>query len=71
MTGLNVFDNKGYRSDFLLEVAELQETGLVSVGTWTANGRFNLARMGLNNANVETESLANMNFTVQLTLVSY
>lgn len=69
MTGLNVFDNEGYRSDFLLEVVELQETGWIPVGQWTGSGGFNLARMGPTTVNVdEAESLANMNFTVQLTL---
>ncbi|XP_044762495.1 glutamate receptor ionotropic, kainate 2-like [Coccinella septempunctata] len=69
ITGLNVFDNEGYRSDFVLEVAELQETGMTTVGTWTASGGFNLARMGPNHSNADdNESLANKNFTVQLTL---
>ncbi|KAL3280164.1 hypothetical protein HHI36_017664 [Cryptolaemus montrouzieri] len=69
MTGFNKFDNAGYRSAFLMEVVELQETGMIKVGTWTAGGGYNLARMGINTSTTDQgESLANMNFTVQITL---
>ncbi|KAK9882219.1 hypothetical protein WA026_019733 [Henosepilachna vigintioctopunctata] len=69
MTGKLKFDNEGFRSDFVLEVVELQETGMTPLGTWTPHGGYNLARMNTNTSDPEgVDSLANKNLTVQITL---
>lgn len=43
-TGLVKFDNEGFRSDFTLVLAEVQERGLVDIGYWNMSEGVQIQR---------------------------
>ena len=44
LSGMTKFDSYGMRTEFLMEVLELQSTGLEAIGTWTAIDGLNMTR---------------------------
>lgn len=68
MTGLIKFDNEGYRSDLILEVVELQEKGITTIGTWAPSEGFKLERLQVPMSKEEMGSMVGKNFTIQTTL---
>uniref|UniRef100_A0A1B0GMF5 Receptor ligand binding region domain-containing protein n=1 Tax=Phlebotomus papatasi TaxID=29031 RepID=A0A1B0GMF5_PHLPP len=59
------FDNKGLRTDFLLDVIELGPAGLQKVGTWNSTEGLNLTRhYQILTADSDENSLRNKTFIV-------
>lgn len=71
------FDYQGFRSDFALNIIELNATRLIKIGTWNTSEGLNITRSpGHDNNNMnddepeEEYSLRNHSFVVLIALVS-
>lgn len=67
LTGEVKFDNRGYRTNFNIDVIELTSSGVVKVGTWDTTRGLNITRPPV----VEdlSGSLKNKTFIVIITVV--
>ena len=74
MTGLSgviKFDHQGFRSDFVLDIIELNsKEGLKSIGTWNSTNGLNFTRSYGDVYTEIVESLQNKTFVVTTILVS-
>lgn len=64
------FDHKGRRTEFTLDIVELDSAGLTKIGEWNATHRVTLARLKLPSSSAGDEgSLRNRSFVVLTALV--
>lgn len=64
------FDHKGKRTDFTLDIVELDSSGLIKVGEWNATDGIHLSRMNIASSAAGDEgSLRNRSFIVLTALV--
>lgn len=66
------FDTQGFRSDYLLEIIELTESGINKIGTWNSTEGLNVTRHPLDYEIIQPieGSLKDKSFKVLLALVS-
>lgn len=64
LTGKIKFDNRGYRSNFGLEVIELREGGVTKIGTWNSSEGLNITRIYPPGEVLDDQSLVNKSFIV-------
>lgn len=69
LTGTIKFDNQGFRTNFLLDVIELNKEGLSKIGTWNSTEGMNFTRTYGEAYTQIVESLMNKTFTVCIILV--
>lgn len=66
-----MFDVKGKRTEFLLDLIELGPSGLNKVGTWNSTVGLNMTRQYVALvSDIDTHSLKNKTFVVLTSLVS-
>ena len=70
LTGNIKFDQHGMRTDFHLEIVELQETGLVKVGAWNDIYGVNMSRNVDDTFMENEESIQNKTLVVTTIKVS-
>lgn len=70
LTGIIRFDNQGFRSNFLLDIVELNKDGLKKIGTWNSTEGVNFTRTYGEVYTQIVESLQNKTFVVTTILVS-
>lgn len=71
LTGLIKFDHQGFRSDFMLDIIELNtKDGLKKIGTWNSTEGVNFTRTFGDVYTQIVESLQNKTFIVTTILVS-
>ena len=67
LSGVIKFDTYGMRTDFAMEVLELQDTGLEPCGTWTNIDGLNMTReQDITTASNPVNIMANKTFVVTL-----
>ena len=72
LTGIIKFDNQGFRSDFILDVIELNtKDGLKEIGQWNSTNGINFTRSYGEVYTQIVDSLHNKTFIVTTILVSY
>lgn len=70
LTGLIKFDHQGFRSDFMLDIIELNaKEGLKKIGTWNSTEGVNFTRTFGDVYTQIVESLQNKTFIVTTLLV--
>lgn len=69
LTGTIKFDNQGFRTNFLLDVIELNKEGLSKIGSWNSTEGINFTRTYGEAYTQIVESLMNKTFTVCIILV--
>ncbi|XP_046985311.1 glutamate receptor ionotropic, kainate 2 isoform X3 [Schistocerca americana] len=70
LTGVIKFDNQGFRSNFLLDIVELNKDGLKKIGTWNSTEGVNFTRTYGEVYTQIVESLQNKTFVVTTILSS-
>ena len=70
LTGVIKFDHEGFRSNFELDVVELNKDGLKKIGTWNSTEGINFTRGYSEVLTQIVESLQNRTFVVTTILVS-
>lgn len=71
LTGLIKFDHQGFRSDFMLDIIELNnKEGLKKIGVWNSTEGVNFTRTFGDVYTQIVESLQNKTFIVSTILVS-
>lgn len=68
LTGFIQFDNIGVRSDFDLELIELKEGGITTIGTWNSRDGLNISRIVPEVDEIDKENLRNRSFIVIIAL---
>lgn len=72
LTGVIKFDHQGFRSDFVLDIVELNsKEGLKKIGTWNSTEGVNFTRTYGDVYTQIVESLQNKTFIVTTILVSF
>lgn len=71
LSGLIKFDTQGFRSDYVLEIIELIESGINKIGTWNSTEGLNITRHPMDYEVVQPieGSLRDKSFKVLLALV--
>ncbi|CAD6205052.1 GSCOCG00003119001-RA-CDS [Cotesia congregata] len=70
LTGLIKFDHQGFRSDFMLDIIELNnKEGLKKIGVWNSTEGVNFTRTFSDAYTQIVESLQNKTFIVSTILV--
>lgn len=69
MTGEIKFDNKGYRSNFAVDVIELTSSGISKVAIWNSTEVLNISRKYESTSVIDDGSLRNKTFIVITALV--
>lgn len=71
LTGIIKFDHQGFRSDFMLDIIELNnKEGLKKIGTWNSTKGINFTRSYGDVYTQIVENLQNKTFIVTTLLVS-
>lgn len=71
LTGIIKFDHQGFRSDFILDIIELNnKEGLKKIGTWNSTKGINFTRSYREEYTQIVENLQNKTFIVTTILVS-
>ncbi|XP_039289562.1 glutamate receptor ionotropic, kainate 2 isoform X1 [Nilaparvata lugens] len=70
LTGVIKFDNQGFRSNFVLDIVELNKEGLSKIGTWNSSEGVNFTRTYGEVYTQIVESLQNKTFIVTTILSS-
>lgn len=70
LTGVIKFDHQGFRSDFVLDIVELNKDGLKKIGTWNSTEGVNFTRTYGEVYTQIVEILQNKTFVVTTILVS-
>lgn len=71
LTGTIKFDHQGFRSDFILDIIELNnKEGLKKIGTWNSTKGINFTRSYKEEYTQIVENLQNKTFIVTTILVS-
>lgn len=71
LTGEVKFDNRGYRTNFVVDVVELTPAGIAKIGTWNSTEGLSITRIVEATSAVDTGSLKNKTFIVLTALVGY
>lgn len=69
MTGVIKFDNQGFRTDFELDVVEVNKEGLSKIGTWNSSQGINFTRSFVESYSNIVDNLHNKTLVVTLILV--
>lgn len=69
LTNLIKFDNQGFRSDFVLDVIELSQSGIRKVGDWNSTQGVNFTRSYGDFQHEIVENLKNKTLVVTTILV--
>ncbi|XP_018324825.1 glutamate receptor ionotropic, kainate 2-like [Agrilus planipennis] len=64
LSGIIKFDNKGFRSDFSLDVVELNQDGLIKIGDWNSTEGLKISRVYPEAIPTNELSLRNRTFVV-------
>lgn len=70
LTGVIKFDNQGFRTDFELDVVEVNKEGLSKIGTWNSSQGINFTRSFVEAYSSIVDNLHNKTLVVTLILVS-
>lgn len=70
LTGVIKFDNQGFRTDFELDVVEVNKEGLYKIGTWNSSQGINFTRSFVEAYSNIVDNLHNKTLVVTLILVS-
>lgn len=73
LTGLIKFDTNGFRSDFLIDVIELNPGGLIKIGDWSLAKGYREQRTNLEDLIITEEDefkLHGKHFTVIISIVA-
>lgn len=70
LTGVIKFDHQGFRSDFLLDIIELNRDGLKKIGIWNSTEGINFTRTYGEAYTQIVEIIQNKTFIVTTLLVS-
>lgn len=70
LTNVIKFDNQGFRTDFELDVVEVNKEGLSKIGTWNASQGINFTRSFVEAYSNIVDNLHNKTLVVTLILVS-
>lgn len=70
LTGVIKFDHQGFRSDFVLDIVELNKDGLKKIGTWNSTEGVNFTRSYGEAYTQIVEILQNKTFVVTTILVN-
>lgn len=64
------FNHRGFRTDFYLDIIELNESGIIKVGTWNLNEGLTITRVLPDLIYSDGDSLVNTTFNVMVAEVS-
>lgn len=70
LTNVIKFDHQGFRTDFLLDIIDLNTIGLRKVGTWNSTQGVNFTRTYREHQNEIEENLKNKTLVVTTILVN-
>jgi hypothetical protein len=70
LTSVIKFDNQGFRTDFELDVVEVNKEGLSKIGTWNSTQGINFTRSFVEAYSNIVDNLHNKTLVVTLILVS-
>lgn len=71
LTGVIKFDHQGFRSDFTLDIIELNREGLKKIGTWNSTEGVNFTRTYREVYTQIVEIIQNKTFVVTTILVIF